>query len=89
MKKRTCTGRKNAYRATAVYPWQKGEYMNTRTVLDSLPENVRDHIEELKKYELDTPIVRRVAKASYVRGLADAGLITDVERRILYTYMTV
>ena len=61
----------------------------TRKVLNKMPENVRLHVEWLKnQYRKEHKDIFRSASGSYVRGLQDAGLISDLERRLLFSYIT-
>lgn len=64
----------------------------TKATLDKLPEKVLRHIEQLRKdYKnpnLDNNICRR-SSCEYVRGLMDAGLITNQERQALFLYTTI
>lgn len=63
----------------------------TREILDKLPTNVLNHIEELKKdynfHKMD--FAPRIALREYVKGLRDAGLITEQERKVLFIYTTI
>ncbi len=64
----------------------------TEKTLEKLPENVRNEIERLRNYYngVDTnKSVARTASASYVKGLRDAGMITENERKTLFIYTTV
>lgn len=67
----------------------------TKQTLDKLPEGIRANIEYYKEaYNLfDTGShykdEERSRMAGYVHGLRDAGLITEIERRELFCYMTV
>ena len=66
----------------------------TRETLDKLPENVRNEIERLRKdYKHEELYNRqdaaRARLAGYVKGLQDAGLITERERMFLFSYGTV
>lgn len=66
--------------------------MTTRELLKKLPENVLWNIERLRKdYTTSTFHVAQVRAEiyGYVRGLTDAGLINENERRLLYCYATV
>lgn len=64
----------------------------TREVLEKLPETVRKNIEGLRHDYKSGTVCKDVARAQsawYVKGLRDAGLIKDYERKILYVYTTV
>lgn len=61
----------------------------TERVLNKMPENVRIHVEWLKnQYKKEHKDIFRSASGSYMRGLQDAGLISDLERRLLFNYTT-
>lgn len=64
----------------------------TRETINKLPENVRAHIEEIRK-DYKNPALRkdevRERLCGYVKGLQDAGLITERERQIVFVYGTV
>lgn len=64
----------------------------TQKTLEKLPHKVLVHIEQLRKdYKnpnLDNNICRR-SSCEYVRGLMDAGLITNQERQALFLYTTI
>lgn len=65
----------------------------TREIIEKLPENVQDRIAGLKKqFKACTDYHRRYEMreriAGYVDGLRDAGIVTEVERRIVYIYAT-
>lgn len=66
--------------------------MNTREVINKLPENIRNRIEEYRG-NIKTDHSHRelyISKSSgYIDGLYDARLITDQERRILKVYRTI
>lgn len=63
-----------------------------REILEKQPANVRNALEELKK-DYKNPTINknetRKSIAGYVKGLRDAGLITERERRILFIYVVV
>lgn len=67
----------------------------TKEILNKLPEGVRTNIEHYKEaYNLFDAgshyrDEERSRMADYVHGLRDAGLITEIERRALFCYMTV
>lgn len=69
----------------------------TKKLLDKIPVKVRGQIEvyrkdyrEAKKYDKHWILDETRAMASaYCKGLMDAGLITDRERQLLFTYTTV
>lgn len=64
----------------------------TRKVLEKLPEIARTNLEWLRKEyksELGDKDVARAKAAWYVKGLKDAGLITERERQFLFIYTTV
>ena len=64
----------------------------TREVLNKIPENVRNMIEDLRKdYHNDSLNRDAVRKESYGYGcgLRDAGLITERERQVLFIYTTI
>lgn len=66
--------------------------MNTREVVEKLPENIRDVIELLRKDYKNPTLDKGVIRAhiyGYTRGLRDAGAITERERQILFVYGTV
>lgn len=66
--------------------------MTTREVVEKLPEHIRRAIEELRKDYKNTALNRsevREALAGYVKGLRDAGAITERERQILFVYGTI
>ena len=62
----------------------------TAQALEKLPQNIRDHIENIKKTCQDKKLRHdhRIAGASYVLALQHMGLVSEVERRLLLTYMT-
>lgn len=64
----------------------------TRELLERLPQIVVNKLNECNKdynnMALDKASVRS-RNAGYVLGLRDAGLITERERQILFTYTTV
>jgi len=59
----------------------------TRKILDRLPENIQSYIERLKRDYNGNECYHRGSE--YVRGLYHAGLITDRERMLLFTYITI
>lgn len=63
----------------------------TQKTLEKLTHNVLLHVELLKKdYKrgfLNAGICRTAAY-NYTKGLYDAGVLTEVERRQLFTYIT-
>lgn len=62
----------------------------TERVLNKIPENVRLHVEWMKeqyKKEKYSNVIRKCA-SSYILALRDVGLITELERRLLFTYTT-
>lgn len=64
----------------------------TRETLEKLPEIVRKNIEGLRHGYKSNVVDKYVAQekaAWYVKGLRDAGLITERERQILFIYTTV
>lgn len=64
----------------------------TQKTLEKLPEVVRKNIEGLRhdyKSNVVNKDVARAQSAWYVKGLRDAGFITDRERQILFIYTTV
>ena len=66
--------------------------MTTREVYERLPEIVRKNIEGLRhdyKSNVVSKDVVRAQSAWYMKGLRDAGLITDRERAMLYCYTTI
>lgn len=64
----------------------------TREVINKMPEKVMDVINMYRK-DYANPTIRkdvtREGLAGYVKGLRDAGLITERERQILFVYGTV
>ena len=64
----------------------------TRETLNRMPENVRRNLEGLR-HEYKSGVVSkdevRAKAAWYVKGLRDAGLITERERGKLFIYTTV
>lgn len=72
----------------------------TKQTLEKLPENIKKTVEQFRKdYKAlqnngDMARIKygneyRARMAGYAKGLADAGLITEKERQILFCYMTV
>lgn len=66
---------------------------NTTTTLDKLSKNARARVEQMKMwYESAADIAERREFRNritgYCWGLYDAGFLSDLERRLLYTYMT-
>ena len=64
----------------------------TKKVLDALPQNIRDAVEDYKVYYKREDRFKddyRNEMLGYVKGLRDAKIITERERQILYVYMTV
>ena len=64
----------------------------TRETLEKLPEVVRKNVEGLRHDYNGRVVNRDVARAQaawYMKGLRDAGLITERERQILVIYTTV
>ena len=66
--------------------------MNTRELLNDLPENIRNRIEKFR-HDMKTDHLHRelyICKSSgYIDALYDTGLITDQERKILKVYRTI
>jgi hypothetical protein len=67
----------------------------TRETLAKMPANIRAEIEDCRRsykaegfpqWHYD---IARERSAAYVKGLRDAGLITERERQILFVYTTV
>lgn len=68
--------------------------MKTANVLDKLPKHARERIENYRFEYTHTDSVKlqaeiRSSMAGYVLGLRDSGLITEVERQILFVYTTI
>lgn len=66
--------------------------MTTRELMNKLPENVKRNLEGLRHDYKSGVVNRDIARAQsawYVKGLRDAGLVTDRERSILFCYTTV
>ena len=64
----------------------------TRETLAKLPDAVLKNIEGLRhdyKSNVVNKDIARAQSAWYVKGLRDAGLITERERQILFVYTTV
>ena len=64
----------------------------TRETFEKQPEIVRKNLEGLRhdyKSGVVNKDVARAQSAWYVKGLRDAGLITERERQILFIYTTV
>lgn len=64
----------------------------TRETLNKLPETVLKNIEGLRHDYKSGVVYKDIARAQaawYVKGLRDAGLITERERKILFIYTTV
>lgn len=62
----------------------------TQKALDKLPENVRNHIEVLKR-NYNHPRLKdqiRIASGSYCLALYHVGLVTETEKRLLHIYIT-
>lgn len=66
--------------------------MTTREIMNKLPKVAYDRIERFRS-DMKTDNRHRevyVSKGSgYIEGLRDAGIITDMEHRILKCYLTV
>ena len=75
--------------------------MCTREAVERLPENIREKIEEyrkdyksamLKRHEdrwaTESEVIRSEVWG-YIKALKDAGVITELQRRILTVYSTV
>ena len=62
----------------------------TRKTLSKLPAHIRSRIESFKEayYESGFSSFVRARTAGYLEGLKDAGLITESERKVLFTYAT-
>ena len=67
--------------------------MNTREIINKLPENVRNKVERMKaqykicdNFHKRSEIRERIA--GYVDGLRDSGFITERERQVVYVYAT-
>lgn len=63
-----------------------------KETLYRLPTHVRLQIENLRTQYKNPQILKSETRASmnwYVKGLRDAGLITERERSVLFVYMTV
>lgn len=67
--------------------------MTTREIIEKLPENIRERIDEYRaiyKKEKDDGRYNyhfiRAEWYGYVKGLLDYGAITDYERRVIYIY---
>ena len=66
--------------------------MTTREVFNRMPEAVQSTIENLRteyKNEVNEKATVRAELYGYTKGLRDAGLISERERKILYVYGTV
>ncbi len=66
--------------------------MTTRELLNKLPENIVNTIELFRKDYKNDSISKAETRASiagYVKGLRDAGVLTERERQILFVYSTV
>ena len=63
----------------------------TGQTLEKLPQNIRDHIENLKKsYQYEQlKHDARIASGSYTLALYQMGLVTENEKRLLFCYITV
>lgn len=64
----------------------------TKQVLEKLPVNVFMAIENLRSNYHDDEMNKsenRARIAGYVKGLSDAGLITEQERKTLFIYGTI
>lgn len=68
----------------------------TEAIYNKLPANVRETIEEYRaaykqvRNEYNTEHYEIIAAMSgYAKGLRDAGLITEKERKVIRCYMTV
>ena len=77
---------------------KKGESKmgQTEAIYNKLPANVRETIEEYRaaykqvRHEYNTEHYEIIAAMSgYAKGLRDAGLITEKERKVIRCYMTV
>ena len=63
----------------------------TQKTLDKLPENVRNHIEVLKRNYNHPQLNKdqiRIASGSYCLALYHVGLVTETEKRLLHIYIT-
>lgn len=64
----------------------------TKELISRLPSNVVASVEDIRK-DYKNPVLSkdetRARLAGYVKGLCDAGLITERERQILFVYGTV
>ena len=66
--------------------------MTTREVVERQSDGIRRAIEDYRKDYKNPALDRaetRAALAGYVKGLRDAGAITERERQILFVYGTV
>ena len=64
----------------------------TREIFERMPETIRKNLEGLRHDYKNGVVNKDVARAQsawYVKGLRDAGLITEAERKILFVYTTV
>lgn len=64
----------------------------TKEVLNKLPKNILANIKNYKKQYNglhDQKDEYRGRMAGYVKGLRDAGAITERERQVIFVYMTV
>ena len=63
----------------------------TQETINKLPEVVKRHIDALKERYHDDRFTDdiRPAIGSYVLALQHAGIISDIERRLLFNYMTI
>lgn len=65
--------------------------MNTKRTLDAIPEIYRRQLEAYRtQYQKDKTTYEAYKERSngYLRALADARIITEAERRIILTYIT-
>ena len=82
-------------RKTVFKPLPGGEEMkntmNTKELLESLPNNVQTYIDSLKwqrKNNIINDSLLHNLASGYTHGLCDAGLITDRQRGMLFIYIT-
>lgn len=66
--------------------------MIIKDTLEKIPANVRQVLDDIKK-DYNNPTVNqditRKYLYGYIKGLRDAGLITERERQILFVYGTI
>lgn len=66
--------------------------MTTKDTLQKIPVNVRQVLENIRKDYKNPTINQDITRKylyGYVKGLRDAGLITERERQMLFVYGTI